>query len=417
MYVKDTACCVFGFQENFKTAKRTVKQKTVLITGATGFLGGYVARELLELGFRLKLLVGKAKTGAGERFSAIFPAGQAGKYKINTLGSRVEIIEGDASSLYLGLSALRYFELAETVDEVFHCAETNEFRKGDALARLNVSGTALISLFCITKKIKRLHYISTAYVSGKSRGAVMEENLGHDQTFNNDYERSKCEAEQYLAIFASQYRVPCTIYRPGIITGDTVTGYTKHCDNIYLFLRELNRLKTRGASDVNPFMSPLRIPGDKYSTLNLVPVDYVARAVAAIAAQEKSIGKTFHIVNPSPPTLGELAVWVMAATGNNRIRLTSLHEFRMQPQSPEEQRLLRRIAVCQPYMFGEASFDSTNTRRLLSGTGIECPIITDDLIDRFNHYLVAMNRGENERLAEIAGGYEYYHTSLDEIVT
>ncbi len=365
-----------------------MKQKTVLITGATGFLGGYIARELQDVGFRLKLLIKKPAVDVQKTFSEIFPAGCIDKNELKALKSRVEIIPGDISEAYLGLRAKEYFKLADVVDEVFHCAATANFRKGenDTLFRLNVSGTALISLFCTTKKPKRLHYLSTAYVSGKRRGAVLEEELEKEQTFNNDYERSKYEAERYLAIFTNQYRLPCTIYRPGIITGDTITGYTKHCDNIYLFFRELDRLKTQGTLNRNPFASPLRIPGDKYSTVNLTPVDYVARAVTAIAMQKESINKTFHIVNPSPPTLGELAVWVTAATDNNRIKLASSHEFKTQPQSLEERQLLRRTAVYQPYMFGEACFDTTNTRRLLSGTGIECPIITDDLIHRFNNY-------------------------------
>ena len=341
-----------------------MRQKTVLITGATGFLGSYITRELFEAGFHLKLLVRKTTTGAKERFSEVFPA----SYELKALLKRIEIIEGDISRNYLGLSAREYFKLAGTVDEVFHCAETTELRQGedDTLARINVLGTALMSLFCITKRYKRLHYISTAYVAGKRRGVVLEDELEKGQSFNNGYERSKYEAERYLAVFLGQYRVPCTIYRPGIITGDAITGYTRKCENMYVFCRELNRLNAHGMPNSgNPFLFPLRIPGNKHSTVNLVPVDYAARAIAAIAMKAESINKTFHIVNPSPPTLGELAVWLTVATGNHRIKVVPLHEFKMQPQTLEEQLFLRRTAIFQPYMFGEACFDSTNTRNLL----------------------------------------------------
>ena len=74
-----------------------------------------------------------------------------------------------------------------------------------------------------------------------------------------------------------------------------------------MFCRELNRLNAHGMPNSgNPFLFPLRIPGNKHSTVNLVPVDYAARAIAAIAMKAESINKTFHIVNPSPPTLGNL---------------------------------------------------------------------------------------------------------------
>ena len=334
-------------------SERIMKQKTVLITGATGFLGSYITRELFDAGFYLKLLVRKTTTSAKERLYEIFPATQIVNHGLKALLKRIEIIEGDISRNYLGLSARDYFKLADTVDEVFHCAETTKFRKveGDTLTRINMLGTALISLFCIAKRPKRLHYISTAYVAGKRRGTVLEDELERGQSFNNDYERSKYEAERYLAVFLGQYRIPCTIYRPSIITGDTMTGYTRNCDNIYVFFRELNRLKARGMLNGNPFMTPLRIQGDKYSTVNLVPVDYAARAIAAISMQAESINKTFHIVNPSPPTLGELAVWLMAVTGNHRIKVVPLHEFKMQPHTLEEQLFLRRMAIFQPYMF------------------------------------------------------------------
>ncbi len=393
-----------------------MRQKTVLITGATGFLGSYITRELFEAGFQLKLLVRKTTTGAKERLSEVFPA----NYELKTLLKRIEIVEGDISSNYLGLSAREYFKLAGTVDEVFHCAETTQLRKGedDTHARINVLGTALVSLFCITKRHKRLHYISTAYVAGKRRGVVLEDELEKGQSFNNGYERSKYEAERYLAVFLGQYRIPCTIYRPGIITGDAITGYTRKWENIYVFCRELNRFNAHGmAKDRNPFLFPLRIPGDKYSTVNLVPVDYAARAIAAISVKAESINKTFHIVNPSPPTLGELAVWLMVATGNHRIKVVPLHEFNMQPQTREELLLARKTAIFQPYMFGEACFDSTNTRNLLSGTGIECPIITDDLICKFNKYALEMNWGRKGQIAKkiekLDNGFKYFYTNLN----
>ncbi|HHT9144503.1 MAG: SDR family oxidoreductase, partial [Candidatus Brocadiaceae bacterium] len=211
---------------------------------------------------------------------------------------------------------------------------------------------------------------------------------------------------------------PCTIYRPGIITGDTITGYTRKCENMYVFCRELNRLNAHGMPNSgNPFLFPLRIPGNKHSTVNLVPVDYAARAIAAIAMKAESINKTFHIVNPSPPTLGELAVWLTVATGNHRIKVVPLHEFKMQPQTLEDQLFLRRTAIFQPYMFGEACFDSTNTRNLLSGTGIGCPIITDDLICKFNKYAVDMSWGSKgqiaKRIEKVDNGFENFYTNLN----
>ena len=401
-----------------------MKHKTALITDATGFLGSYITRELLEAGYHVKLLVRKIATdGTKERFAEVFLTFQTEAFELKTLLDRIEIIRGGVSRDRLGLATLDYFNLANTVDEVFHCAAERRFIHdgSDILTRTNVAGTELVAKFCITGKLKRLHYISTAYVAGNRRDTVLEDELEKGQSFNNNYERSQYYAERNLSIFAMQHQLPYTIYRPGIITGDATTGYTRNYDNIYMFCKELNHLKAHGMPKGNPFLSSLRIPGDKYSTINLVPVDYVARAIVAISIQAKSINKTFHIVNPSPPTLGELAVWLMAVTGNHRIRVVPQYEYETQPHTIEEQLFLHKTAIFQPYMSGEAYFDSTNTRNLLSGLGIECPMITDDLICKYNQYGVDMNWGRRGQTAKeiekVREGFEHFNDSSNVVIT
>jgi hypothetical protein len=140
----------------------------------------------------------------------------------------------------------------------------------------------------------------------------------------------------------------------------------------------------------------LRIPVDKYGTINLVPIDYVSHAIVAISEQRESINKTFHIVNPSPPTLGELAEWMTVAMDVHRIKIAPMYEFQIQPHTLEEKLFLKGTETFQPYMFGEPYFDSTNTRKLLSGTAIECPLITQELINRFIQYAENTNWGNRK---------------------
>lgn len=189
--------------------------------------------------------------------------------------------------------------------------------------------------------------MSTAYVAGTRRNTVFEHELEKNQTFNNNYEKSKFYAEKFLRQFIAQHNIPTTIYRPSIIIGDSRTGFTCNYDNMYVFGKGLDRLKnyeilknnkgTRWSSRNNIGYSPsLRMPGDRYATINLVPVDYVTQAIVTISRQEQSINKTFHIVNPSPPTLGELAEWMTFATGIHRIRVVPMYEFQIQPHTLEE---------------------------------------------------------------------------------
>lgn len=386
-----------------------MKQKTILITGATGFLGSYITKELLNGGFCLKLLVRRATDHqAKDRFLSELPACTRKEFAHDSPSNRVEIIGGDISKSNLGLSPADYLRLAETVDEVFHCAAATKFNDDkDVLNRTNVMGTEHITCFCMIKKPKRLHYMSTAYVAGKRQGTIFENELEKDQTFNNNYEKSKYDAEKNLAAFAKQHRLPYTVYRPSIVTGDTSTGFTKNYDNIYVFGKGMTGLKNRetrnngknhGTTNRSGINQPtqVRIPGDKYSAINLIPVDYAVRAIIAISQQAEGINNTFHIVNPSPPTLGELAEWMKVALGINNIKIVPCHEFQVQPHTLPEKLLLQRIEVFQSYMFGEPYFDSTNTRNLLSGTGIECPLITQELVSRFIQYAIDTNWGKEK---------------------
>lgn len=323
----------------------------------------------------------------------------------STYSNRIEIVEGDIAEHCLGIDSAEYYLLADTIDEVFHCAAATKFNdEGDILKRTNVFGTRHVVEFCNTGKSKRLHHISTAYVAGRRKGIVFENELDTGQSFNNTYEKSKCDAEKVLFELTPQNRNLCTIYRPSIIIGDTITGYTKNYDNMYVFGRGLCRLKkyeirNKGDTEMvkrNSNLLPvsLRIQGDRYGTINLVPVDYVARAIVAISQEQKSEGKTFHIVNPSPPTLGELSEWMKAATGIHSMRIVSQDEWKRQPLSFQEKLFLQGTESFQPYMFGEPYFDCTNTTNFLRGSGIMCPMITEDLIRLFIQHALCTNWGK-----------------------
>lgn len=382
-----------------------MKRKTILVTGAAGFLGSYITRILFEEGYQLILLIrGKNNIGAMERSLEIFSQFGMSGYDSGMLQDSIEIVEGDVSQRYFGLNSWDYLRLAETIDEVFHCAAVIKFDNDswDMLTRTNVVGTQHVARFCLTRKIKRLHYISTAYVAGKRRGTVFESELEQNQEFNNNYERSKFEAERGLFAMYKQYQLPCTVYRPGIIVGDTLTGFTKNFDNVYVFGKGLCRLKDHATrnfqekdagaiSRTHPIY--LEIPGDKYSTINLVPVDYVAGAIVAISMRRESINKTFHVVNPSPPTLGELAVWMMAATGFYGIKIEPIYKFQSCKQTLREKMFLQRIDAFLPYLLGEPRFDVSNTRDLLRGAGIECSMITGDFINRCMQYAIEVDWG------------------------
>lgn len=381
-----------------------------------------MTRELFEAGFHLILLVRKAaKDQAQEMVFDTVTSLETTKSVFDMWPYRIEIIEGDITERHLGLNELDYLRLSNRVDEVFHCAAATKFNDGSdtKLVRTNVHGTEHVLWFCLSNKTKRLHHISTAYVAGTRQNTVFEHELEKGQSFHNNYEKSKFDAEKLLGQFTRKHNIPVTVYRPSIIVGDSETGFTNNYDNIYVFGKGLTYLKTyemRSNSKGTRFiqtdgikhLSPLRIPGDIHGTINLVPVDYVARAITAISQQAKSKSKTFHIVNPSPPTLGELAEWMETATGVHRIKIVPMYEFQKHPHALQEKLFLRGTEAFQPYMFGEPHFDSTNTKNLLSGTAIQCPLITQELMNRFIQYGTKTDWGRENQSTKQSRSFMHY---------
>jgi thioester reductase-like protein len=126
-----------------------------------------------------------------------------------------------------------------------------------------------------------LEYISTAYVAGTAPGESAEETLQSGQSFANTYEQSKFEAEQLVR--SRMADIPCAIYRPSIIVGDSRTGFTPHFKTLYFPLR-------LAAKRIVSFF-----PCNAKAQLDVVPVDYVTDAVAALAGRSDSTGETFHL--------------------------------------------------------------------------------------------------------------------------
>src|SRR5262249_18746385 len=130
---------------------------------------------------------------------------------------------------------------------------------------------------------------STAAVSGKRKGVILEEELDEGQSFRNVYEATKFEAEK-LARSAAR-RMPVTVLRPGIIVGDSSTGEIGRLDGPYCLMLFI----VQGPLDVG-----LPLPGRGAAPMHLVPIDFVVDAAAALARDERAAGGTYHLTDPNP---------------------------------------------------------------------------------------------------------------------
>jgi thioester reductase-like protein len=340
----------------------------ILLTGATGFVGMAVLARMLEHTDRDVVVLVRAATQsqADARLDAVlvsvFDAPERHR-------GRVRAVCGDLTAPGLGLGADREW-IAEEVSEVVHGAASVAFDLPLAESRsINVEGTRRIldlAEHCATRGegLRRMTYVSTAYVAGDRHGCASEAQLDVGQRFRNAYEQSKQEAERL--VWTRRERLPVTIVRPSIVVGERGTGWTSSFNVVYGPLRAF-------ASGTYPV-----IPGRSDAVLDIVTVDHVADAILALAASPAATGGTFHVVaGEHATTLGELAR--LAARRFNRqaprfvpprIYRSVLHPLILRRADPNTRRRLVRSEVYFPYFSLDLRFDDQRARELLDPLGI-----------------------------------------------
>ncbi len=333
------------------------------MTGFPGFLGSaLLPRVLLHDGVDRVLCVIQEhfREQAQARLAAIVAAHPHAE-------GRVELIGGDIRVAGLGLDA----QSVAAVDTVWHLAAVYDLHVEAELAHeVNVVGTRNVVEFSRSRPdLKRLQYVSTCYVSGAYEGVFREEDLEMGQRFQNHYEETKYEAEKIVRAAMAE-GLPATIYRPGVVVGDSGTGQTQKFDGPY-FLAHLLQMQP-GVAVVPQVADP---DGVVFST---VPRDFVIDAMDALAQMEVSRGKTYALTDPNPPTvremvdtfadhLGRRVMWLPLPMGLAS-RLLGL---------PGLENLLGIPAETLDYLGFPTRFDTTNASTDLIGTGITCPAFAD----------------------------------------
>ena len=332
---------------------------TVLLTGATGFLGTELAARLIrEPGLRLYALVRAAdEAGAAHRLR------NAWNYDgdlCGQIGKRVVPVPGDFTEPGLGLGEKYRKILSDAVTLVIHSGAQISFLKSlDEFRKVNTAGTEkMLSFASGLRLLRRFVQVSTAYVAGQKRGIVTEEEP-HAEAFSTFYEQSKAEAEDLVRASG----LPFSICRPGMIVGDSKTGRVRNFNTIYYVLKQM-------------LLGKMRIfPISPDTKLNLVPVDYVADAVEKVCFSAEAAGKTFHLTCPASaaPGAGELAEYVRNwAKKNLALNLPKAVFLPMpalkkagllhnQNKAEGKSGYLNNLLTLLPYFFAEQVFDRTNT--------------------------------------------------------
>jgi NAD(P)-dependent dehydrogenase (short-subunit alcohol dehydrogenase family) len=259
---------------------------TYFVTGATGFIGRHLVERLLAREGHIYVLV---REGSRARLEELIS-------RWGTPDGRITPVIGDLGAPALGVSEKDRGALAG-VDHFFHLAAIYDMSADEETnRRSNVEGTRNAVQLANELEAKLFHHTSSIAVSGRYRGPFLENMFDEGQDFGDAYSRTKFLSEK---IVREELRVPWRVYRPGIVVGHSETGEMDKIDGPYYFFKVIQ--KARAA--LPPWMPVVGIEGGK---INVVPVDFVAKAMDHIAHEERLDGRAFHLTDPNPKSAGHV---------------------------------------------------------------------------------------------------------------
>ncbi|PYE55196.1 thioester reductase domain-containing protein [Deinococcus yavapaiensis] len=338
-----------------------------LLTGATGYFGAFLLRELLDgTSLTVSCLVRADSEAEGLRRV---------RRNLETHGlwqhedaARIRAVPGDLAQPHLGVGVKRFEALAKEIDVIYHNgAWVNFVYPYEVLRGANVRGTEEVLRLAAHGHVKPVHFISTlgalmssAYPAGQrvSEDAPLE----HCTWLANGYEQSKWVADRMVQ-HARERGIPTAIYRVGMLTGDSRTGvYNKTDEFLTAMIKGCIQLQA--------------IP-DLDTEVELVPIDYVSRAVVHISKQPGALGKAFHIKHPDEVRAAEITRFIRQA--GYPLRVVSFDDWKQELLAG----LGRRDNALYPYSdFLKAlheqqcrmpDLDTANTSTFLADSGIACP--------------------------------------------
>lgn len=271
--------------------------KRILMTGATGFIGSHLL--LRAAGIHAVSALVRSREGEPPRDrleSALTKAACSYRPIADTTGlaDRIDVVTGDLDAPRLGMPDAARAALAG-VEEIWHVgANLHPFDDEHCASQVNVDGTRHLLELAQELGVRRFVMVSTAYVAGTMDGRVPEA-LHRPASYNNDYERSKAEAEHLAQQFCAEHGIALDILRPSVVVGpraSKTTGGSR--TGLYGLMRELQRL-ARAARRAG--MDVLDLPG-REGRINFVPVDDMLDDFLAIAAETAAPGcRVHHLVN------------------------------------------------------------------------------------------------------------------------
>jgi NAD(P)-dependent dehydrogenase (short-subunit alcohol dehydrogenase family) len=340
------------------------------VTGATGFIGRNLVEQLLEREGTIYVLVREGSRGRLEEL----------KNRWGADDDWIVPVVGDLSQEHLGCGD-RISELKGKIDHFFHLAAIYDMTADAESQRIaNVEGTREAVKLAKELDARHFHMVSSIAAAGLYKGTFTEDMFDQaEKVDNHPYFQTKHESE---AVVREECEVPWRVYRPGIVVGHSETGEMDKVDGPYYFFKLLQRARNA----VPQWFPGVGVEGRK---INIVPVDFVAKAMDHIAHIEGLDGQAFHLTDPNPLSAGQVInAFAKVAHAPEAVMRIDSRMFDFIPKQvrggltmlPPVKRITDQVLAdlgiprsVLVYINYPTDFDSTKTQEALDGTGISVP--------------------------------------------
>jgi thioester reductase-like protein len=343
---------------------------TYFVTGATGFIGRHLVEELLKRDGDVHVLV---REGSKDKIDEL-------NERQWRAGDRVKPVIGDLQEERLGVSAEQVSALEGKVDHFFHLAAIYDMTADEERnVALNVDGTRNAVDLANAIGAGRLHHVSSIAAAGMYKGHFREDMFDEGQKLPSPYHRTKFESER---IARTRADMPWRVYRPGIVVGHSQTGVMDKIDGPYYFFKVIQRIR-----HFLPEWVPLA--GPELGHTNIVPVDFVAKAMDHIAHLDDGDGQAFHLTNPRSQRSGEVLNEFSKAAHAPQMQLridkrmidmlpkgTGSMLMKLPPVANMRKSVLADLGIPEEvveHIGLTAQFDTRDTERALADTDIRVP--------------------------------------------
>ncbi|MFD1150653.1 thioester reductase domain-containing protein, partial [Saccharothrix hoggarensis] len=349
----------------------------VFLTGATGFLGAFLLRDLLRT---TKATVHCLVRAADDIDGLRRVRENLEYYRVwdEVDPSRLVVRTGDLAQPRLGLGEELFDELARTVDVVYHAGATVHWLRpyGD-LKEANVGGTREVLRLAARHRTVPVHHVSTVgvFAGANPHGAALRTSAptGPAEALPSGYLRTKWVSEQVVGL-ARDRGIPVSVYRVDVISGDQANGACQTRDFVWLSLKGI----------IQAGSAPAGVGG----YFHLVPVDYVSSAIVELS--RRASGRTFHLYNEHRVELPDL-VRRLRSLGYT-IADRDPDQWFAAVAADRDNALVPLLDAFRMMTADSASFyppiDVTDTAVALDGSGIDCPTVTEELFRAYVKFFI-----------------------------